>query len=152
METFTEEEREGRMTVVLGGKVLVIDIDFVIDRADPPMPRIDVVGAKTSYAVPNGVSSSATEGSFFLDALLAESVRNFCAEVQRSDEVRQPREAARLGKVVIQHLDCLMTLDKLAMKEGDRGVRWFVDMLELGSLIEQFAKREAESVASCVLK
>jgi hypothetical protein len=150
METFTDEEREGRMTMVLGGKVVVVDIDFAIDRSDPLAPSIDVTGTKTSYAVPNGPFASAMNGSILLDDLLARNVRSFCEEIQKGEEIRQPRVAAQRAKVVIEHLCYLMMLDKLAMQEGDKGIRWFVDMLELGSKVDQFAKLEATSVASCV--
>jgi len=36
------------------------------------------------------------------------------------------------------------------MKEEDKGMRWFVDMLDLGSSLERFAKSEAQVVASYV--
>ena len=152
METFRDDEREGRMVVVLGGKVLVVDVDFAIDRADPLIPRIDVVGVKTSYAIPNGASSSITDSPTSLEVLLADSIQAFCIEVQKHEELRQPREAARLGKVVVDHLSYLMTLDKFALRKEDGGIRWFADVHQVGLTSEKLAKAEAQSVASCVFQ
>ncbi|TFY58921.1 hypothetical protein EVJ58_g6110 [Rhodofomes roseus] len=81
METFREEEREGRVTVVLGGKVLVIDIDLAVDRADPERPAVSVANVKTSYAIPNVATSSTTQGSASLDGFLADRVRAFLKEL-----------------------------------------------------------------------
>ena len=61
MEAFKEEERNGRMTVMLGGKVLVIDVDLAIDRTDPEKPTVSVAAVKTSYAIPNVATSSTTQ-------------------------------------------------------------------------------------------
>lgn len=158
METFKEDlERENRMTVVLGGKVLVLDIDFSIHRASDPLnPRIDIKSLKTSYAVPGaGVDGSATantEGSASLDVLLAESIAAFLREVQKGAEKHDAIEAERLGKVVVGQLKYLMVLDKLAARKEEEGggIRWFVDVDELGAGVEKFAAREADAIASYV--
>ncbi|KDQ57704.1 hypothetical protein JAAARDRAFT_35389 [Jaapia argillacea MUCL 33604] len=150
MESFKEEERDGRMTVVLGGKVLVVDIEMAVDRSDPRKPKIDVGSAKTSYAVPSGSSGATTntDGSTSLDGFLASSIRAFFVEVQKDEEMQDCLEAARLGKVVADSLEYLMTLDKLASKEGDGGLRWFSHIDKLASTIEPFAKSEAEAISS----
>lgn len=158
METFKEDfERENKMTVVLGGKVLVLDIDFSVDRSDPTKPRIDVKTLKTSYAVQGGTNDGSTsanmEGSASLDALLAGSIREFLIEVQKDLEEQDALEAERLGKVVAEYLKYLMMLDKLAAKkeENGGGIRWFADMDKLGAAVEQFAASEANVIASYVL-
>jgi hypothetical protein len=150
METFGDDGQEARMTVVLGGKVLVVDVDFAVDRSDPLAPSIEVVGVKTSYAVSNGLSSSTIESSFTLEALLADSIQAFCTEVQKDEALRQPQEVVRFGKVVVNHLSYLMTLDKFASKKDDGGIRWFDDALQLSSTAETLAKSEAQFAASCV--
>lgn len=152
METFKDEGREGGVTVVLGGKVLVVDVEFSIERIDPLNPKIDVFSVKTSYAVPNSDSGSTsnTEGSVSLDAFLAETIRDFCREVQKPQQVQNPLEAARLGMVVVEQLRYLVMLDRLAARKDDGGVRWFVDVDHLCSILEGFAKNEGEVVASYV--
>lgn len=159
METFKEDfERENKMTVVLGGKVLVLDIDFSVDRSDPTKPRIDVKTLKTSYAVQGGTNDGSTsanmEGSASLDALLAGSIREFLIEVQKDLEEQDALEAERLGKVVAEYLKYLMMLDKLAAKkeENGGGIRWFADMDKLGAGVEQFAASEANIIASYVFQ
>ncbi|KAI0071781.1 hypothetical protein K474DRAFT_1668625 [Panus rudis PR-1116 ss-1] len=149
METFKEEERNGRMTVVLGGKVLVVDIDFSVDRSDPQSPVFGVSGVKTSYAVPNGAASSTTEGSASLDGLLADSLRNFLKEVQKDEESQDPMEAARLGRQFSEHLKYLMKSDQLASREGDHGLHWFNGIDDLAAkILEPLATEEATNLAS----
>ena len=139
--------------MVLGGKVLVVDVDFSVDRADPFNPNIDVANVKTSYAIPNSASgsTSTTDGSISLDAFLAGSIRGFCAAVQKDEEERDPREAARLGILILEQLRYLVMLDRLAARNDDGGIRWFVDIDLLCSTVENFARSEAQAVAECVL-
>ncbi|KAF7979876.1 hypothetical protein HWV62_40653 [Athelia sp. TMB] len=156
METFKEDhEREGRMTFVLGGKVLVIDIELSVDRNSlDGIPRITLNGLKTSYATPNGAAgdgaTSNTEGSASLDALLASSVRTFLDEVQRDTDLVDAMEAERLGKVVLEQLRYLVILDKIAAnkEEAGGGMRWFIDIDVLGSTTEKFGSSEAGAIAS----
>jgi len=158
METFKDDlMREGDWTVVLGGKVLVLDIDFSFDRAlDSKKRRIDVEKLKTSYAVPNNVTDGSitanTEGSASLNALLTGAIRAFLEEVQKGPEVQDAVEAERLGKIVVGHLKYLMVLDKLAARkeEDGGGIRWFVDADEIGAEIEKFARSEADAIATYV--
>jgi hypothetical protein len=159
METFKDDlMREGDWTVVLGGKVLVLDIDFSCDRAsDPKKPRIELEKLKASYAVHNSVidgpTSANTEGSASLGALLAEGIRAFLKEIQKDTEVQDAVEAERLGKVVVEHLKYLMVLDKLAARKEDDGggIRWFVDADKIGVGVERFAQSEADAVAAYVI-
>jgi hypothetical protein len=159
METFKDNlMRDGDWTVVLGGKVLVLDIDFSFDRAlDPNKPRIGVERLKTSYAAPNNITDGSitanTEGSSLLNALLAGGIRAFLEEVQKDPEAQDAVEAERLGKIVVSHLKYLMVLDKLATrKEQDGGgIRWFVDADELGARVEKFAGSEADAIVTYVV-
>ncbi|RDB24907.1 hypothetical protein Hypma_008046 [Hypsizygus marmoreus] len=150
METFKDEGREGGICLVLGGKVLVVDVDFSIDRTDPLKPILQVFSVKTSYANSNGIEGSASNsnGSISLSAFLHESFRNFCVEAQKPEDVRSLEEAARLGKVISEQLQYLVMLDTLAARKEDGGLRWFVDVDALCPALENFARIEAESVAS----
>ncbi|THH32518.1 hypothetical protein EUX98_g1705 [Antrodiella citrinella] len=149
METFGEEERDGRMTVVLGGKVLVVDVDFSIGRSDAANPTLGVAGVKTSYAVPNGTVGTTMEGSASLDGFLAECLRSFLSEVQKDEGEQDPVEAARIAERCADHFQYLMRLDKLALREGDNGLRWFNGMDRLAlEVVEPFAVKEAEAVAA----
>ncbi|GLB37276.1 hypothetical protein LshimejAT787_0403270 [Lyophyllum shimeji] len=148
METF-KDEREGGVTAVLGGKVLVIDVDFSVDRTDPPNPRITVSNVKTSYAITNAEGSTSNSiGSTSLDAFLRDSIEVFCIEVQKPEDVRDLEKAARLGQFILGELRYLVMLDRLAARTEDGGLRWFTDLDELCPVLEAFAKSEAEVVAS----
>jgi hypothetical protein len=156
METFKDDlMRDGQWTVVLGGKVLVVDIDFFCDRvSDPKKPCISVEKLKTSYADPNNATDGSihanTEGSASLSALLAGSISAFLKEIQRDPEARDALEAERLGNAVVKHLMYLMVLDKLAARkeEDGGGIRWFVDADRLGVGVEKFAGSEADAIAA----
>lgn len=158
METFKDNlMRDGEWTVVLGGKLLVLDIDFSSGpTSDVKGPRIEVDRLKTSYAVPNtaidGPITANTEGSASLDELLAGSIRAFLHEVQKDPEVQDALEAERLGMVIVGHLKYLMMLDKLAARKEDAGggIRWFLNADELGVGVEKFAQSEADAIAAYV--
>ncbi|KAJ7497097.1 hypothetical protein FB451DRAFT_1210047 [Mycena latifolia] len=148
METYKEDGREAGM--LLAGTVLVMEVEFSISREEPLNPKLDVASVKTSYAIPNsdsGVTSN-TDGSISLDAFLAGSIQKFCTELNKSEEVRDPREVARLGAAVLDQLRYLVMLDRLASSKDEGGVRWFVDIDQLCSILENFSKSEAEAVAS----
>lgn len=151
METFKDNNMgDGEWTIVLGGKVLVLDIYFSNKL------RIDIEKLKTSYAIPgnslDGTTSNTgnTEGSASLDVLLTGSIRAFLREIQKDPEVLDALEAERLGKVVVDHLGYLMVLDKLAARKDEKngGMRWFVDADELAVEVTKFAGSEADAVAT----
>ncbi|KZT65973.1 hypothetical protein DAEQUDRAFT_675902 [Daedalea quercina L-15889] len=146
MEAFKEEEREGRMTVVLGGKVLVIDVDLAINRVDPDRPIVNVANVKTSYAIPNVATSSTMQGSTSLDGFLTDRLQAFLAEVQRDPRDQNNVEAARLGVLCSDSLKYLMRLDQLALDEGDGGLRWFSEIDALASETERFAVSEVQGI------
>lgn len=150
METYKEDGREAGM--LLAGTVLVVEVEFSVNREDPLNPKLDVASVKTSYAIADsdsGVTSN-TDGSISLDAFLAGSIQKFCTELKKKEEVRDPREVAKLGGFVLDQLRYLVMLDKLAARKEDGGVRWFVDIDQLCSILEKFSKTEAEAVSSYV--
>lgn len=146
METFKDEGREGSVSLVFGGKVLVIDIDFVIERTDPLPPTLRISNVKTSYAIPGAESN--TEGSNSLDAFLCHSMQAFCIEIQRPEAELDPLEAARLGIIINDHLQYLVILDRFADRKEDGGLRWFVEVDKLCRVVEEFAHAEAKIIAS----
>ncbi|KAF9038340.1 hypothetical protein BDZ89DRAFT_412713 [Hymenopellis radicata] len=147
METFKDEGHEGTVTLVFGGKVLVVDIDFSVERTDPLRPSIRISNVKTSYAIPGAESN--TEGSNSLDAFLCHSMQAFCIEIQRPEAELDPLEAARLGIIINDHLQYLVVLDRFAERKGeDGGLRWFVEVDALCRDVEVFASAEAKVIAS----
>jgi len=149
MESFRDDSREGAWTVMLGGKVLVIDVDFVIQRENPLKPILKVANVKTSNAL-LATTGSTSSTSAPLDAFLAESISRYCAEMQQEEEFRNPLRAASLRKSVLQHLRYLVLLDRLAYRKDDGGIRWFTDLDEFCPTMAAVAKAEAEIVASYV--
>lgn len=151
MEAFREEERDGHVTLILGGKVIVVDMNLAIDRSDARSPRLSVSGVKTSYAVPNDAASSTTAGSTSLDGFLADTLSEFLDAVQKDEELQDPEEAARIGSRISENLKYLMRLDQMALEEGDTGLRWFntIDLIALE--VERFASEEAALVTKFVV-
>jgi hypothetical protein len=144
METFKDQETPGVISLILGGKVLVVDVEFAVDAVQQ---ILSITSVKTSYAIPD---STNTEGSTSLDGFLADSMRVFVSEVQKADGVRDPLEASRLGFAVLEQLKYLVTLDKLAESKTDGGIRWFVDVDKLCSTLEGFADKEAKAVGKAL--
>lgn len=145
MEAFNDQETDGRIPVVLGGKVLVVDIEFSVDRKHPSRPFIDVATLKTAYAIP-GTSDGNSGHSRSLDAFLAGAIRAFLTEVQKDDDKRDSVEAARLGKFLSNHLSYLMKLDHLALTESEGGLRWFSFIDKMSLEIENIARKEADVI------
>lgn len=136
-----KEAHENRETVVLGGKLLVIDIDFAI-----AVPYMEVITLKTSWAVANSHSSvpATTEGSPLLDAFLKRCIDAYLEEIQGRQE---PLEVERRGRVVSEQLTYLMMLDKLAAEEGGAGVKRLKEMERIAGIAEEVAKGEITGVA-----
>ncbi|KII92157.1 hypothetical protein PLICRDRAFT_172290 [Plicaturopsis crispa FD-325 SS-3] len=154
MEMFKEPENAGRVTLVFGGKVLVVDIDFsVVHPEREEDTRLDVAGVKTSYAIPNEGDTAGTThgtntgGSATLDAFLARGIRAFLQEVHKTDGERNPIEAERLGRRVCDWLAYLMLLDELA-KGVEGGVKWFTDVDQVNAFSGRFACSEAGAIAA----
>ncbi|KDR75352.1 hypothetical protein GALMADRAFT_249398 [Galerina marginata CBS 339.88] len=145
METFIDESRVGGLNVVLGGKVLVIDVDFAIEGEDPLKPMLKVANVKTSNALLQGNANGST--STMIDAFLRDSIDKYCVEMQKSEDSRNSLYAASLRKVVHDHLRYLVLLDRLASRKEDGGIRWFTDIDELCPTLIRVAKSEAEDIA-----
>ena len=110
-------------TIMMAGKVLVLDVD--IDSG---------VVVKTSFAVGNNIAN-APPAAPDLDAFLSRDIGRWVDAANRASlaaahhmQAEDPAvEAAYLGLVVQDHLRYLMMLDALAVAEGERGIRWFME-------------------------
>lgn len=151
MEAFREEEREGHITLILGGKVVVVDMNLAIDRTDTRSPRLSVTGVKTSFAAPGGTAGSTTQGSTSLDGFLTDSLGEFLDAVQKDEEAQDPEDAARIGTRILGSLKYIMMLDQMASEEGDAGLRWFNSVDTIALEVEKFASEEATLIAQYVL-
>ncbi|KAG6829369.1 hypothetical protein H0H87_011660 [Tephrocybe sp. NHM501043] len=149
METFKDDGRQGSISVVLGGKVVVVDVDFSINATALNTPKISVSSVKTSYAITSSDgTTSNSEGSASLDGFIRDSIERFCDEVQKAEEARNPEKAAKLGVAVIEQLKYLVMLDRLAARRDEGGLQWFIGLDKLCPALDDFAKSEAEAVAS----
>ncbi|KAK2467821.1 hypothetical protein APHAL10511_000116 [Amanita phalloides] len=148
MEAFKDEGKEGIVTVLLGGKVLVIDVDLSIDRSEPGKSRIRDASAKTSYATMNSSSNNGgnANGSPYLDKFLSKSIQSFCNQVQDGDP--DPVKAAGCIRSISKQLQYLVLLDGLAARKDSAGVKWFIDLDEQWPMLENLAKEEAAVIAS----
>jgi hypothetical protein len=143
MESFREE---GSSTVVLGGKVLVVDVDFVTEREDPLNPILKVSSVKSSNALVPGNSNSPT--STLTDSFLADSIERYCVEMQKREDCRDVALASMLRNNVLDNLRYLMVIDGLANRKEYGGLRWFTDIDELCPTLNGLATSEAEVIAS----
>lgn len=150
MEIFKEEEKDGRLTLVLGGRVLVIDVELATRRtSSDPMMRVSSV--KTSHALPHGTSGNAlAERSGSLDAFLRDSWNAYFETVQR-DSPDNSMKAAQIAKDINAHFAYLMKLDGLASQEGDDGIRWFNDIGLMCGIAERVLEVETASIAKRVI-
>lgn len=112
----------GPDTLLLGGEVLVLDVALV------PEPTVHA-----SYA------GSAAEGRQCqaMDAFFSRLVSG----VSKGGDGRKLRDA----------LEYLMRLDKLAMREGNAGPRWFGEVEALAKELAKFTQEEVAFLAQCVI-
>ena len=111
----------GPDTLLLGGEVLVLDVGLV------PEPTVHA-----SYA------GSATEGRqcLAMDAFFSRLVSG----VSKGGDGWRLRDA----------LEYLMRLDKLAMREGNAGPRWFGEVEALAKELTKYTQEEVALLAQCV--
>ena len=154
MEAFKEDEHDGKITIMLGGKVIVVDITVAVNRTEPDWPKMSLASVKTSYAIPGQAQAqgsqgggTTTGGSISLDGFMTDSLQAFMDEIQKDDELQDPERVARMATRMAEDVKYLMTLDHLALREGDQGLRWFTNMDLLSVHAEKVAYHEAESVA-----
>ncbi|KAG8213996.1 hypothetical protein J3R82DRAFT_10746 [Butyriboletus roseoflavus] len=123
MEAFIDSSgTSAATTIMMAGTVLVLDVD------------IDGGVVKTSFAIGNN-NANGSPAAPDLDAFLARDIARWVHAANRASlaaahntRAEDPAvEAAYLGLVVQDHLRYLMMLDSLAVAEGERGIRWFME-------------------------
>ena len=144
MEAFKDEGANGKVTLILGGKVLVVDIELSVDRSDEERPKLSVIALKTSYASP--VGGATTEGSASMNGFLTDYIRGFIAEAHKLLWEQDTKKAGKLARGFLAHMQYLMKLDGMASQEGDGGLRWFNNVDMLAVTAEGRAKTEAQSI------
>ena len=120
-------ENDGKRTIALGGKVLVLDVELVV------RPQIKVAAVRVSFALPSE-SAQTTEGSSSLGAVFYDGLQSFVDEVLKGEDT-DPVAAAKIGHRVQEGLKYLMELDRLAETEDDSGIRWFQDIDKMGVML-----------------
>jgi len=105
-----------------------------------------VVDIKTSDLLVSGNTHPST--STMLDMFLADNIQKYCAEMQKTEDLRDPGLAASIRKNILGQLRYLVLLDGLASRKDDGGIRWFTDLDELYPTLNGVARSEAVLVAS----
>ncbi|KAH7913662.1 hypothetical protein BJ138DRAFT_1145454 [Hygrophoropsis aurantiaca] len=122
MEAFTDTGTSpgSKVNIVLGGKVLVVDLEFDSDKCQ-------VASVKTSFA-PSATSAPT------LDTFLLNKIAAWINIIQQANDVmfevtthtEDPAIlAARMSRDIQESFNYLMLLDALAEKEG---IQWFTDI------------------------
>jgi hypothetical protein len=78
MEPFKEAETDGKVTLVRGGKVLVVDLELAMDRNDESHPTLSVIALKNSYTSPTG-GAATTKGSVSMNGFLMDHIQELTA-------------------------------------------------------------------------
>ena len=153
METFKDESTPGHVTMMLGGKMLVLDVDFAVKRFPLDQVGIRVAGVKTSHALPSDTTTNAIAvGSGGLDDLIKSTWNHYLDEIQRGDgdgdaAAESSMRAAQLRQDIQRQMQYLLKLDALAVLEGDTGIRWFNDVGNMNETAQRLVSAEARVVA-----
>lgn len=152
MQFFREAQSNGKLSVALAGKILVLDIEFrVKSPGSDETVGIELISLKSSHASPldapaTSASSLPTSGAS-LDTFLAATLREYLDEMQKSQADMDIMHLAKLGRALKSHLQYIMKLDSLAQREVEGGSRWFTEVDDLSSVANQVVPKEAETVA-----
>ncbi|KAF8520394.1 hypothetical protein BU17DRAFT_46567 [Hysterangium stoloniferum] len=150
MQVFDEPETDGKLNVVLAGKILVLDVEFSVRRIGDE-DELDLISLKSSHASPLDApatsSSSSPTAGVSLDTFLIMILREYLAEIQKDQADMDPAQVARLGRSLQKSLQYIMKLDNLAQRKVEGGSRWFTEVDDLGSVAMQIVPREAEMAA-----
>lgn len=144
MESFRGDSKQEALTAILGGKVLVIDVELTIDQTHAEKHILKLVSIKTSLALGSSNPSLSTA----LDEFLAESFQGYCDEMQKDEEIRDSQRASDLRRRMIEHLKYLVFLDGLARKKEEDAIKWFKDVDGLSPMLKNLARSEAQAVAA----
>jgi hypothetical protein len=110
---------DGKVTLILGGKILVVGIELAVDCNSGTYPNLSVIALKTSYISP--VSGATTGGSVSVNVLDRSYPGVHWGDAQTIGRARheEDREADQGSPSTMQ---CLMKLDGVTTSEGDGGL------------------------------
>jgi hypothetical protein len=146
METFKEAETNGKITLILGGKVLVVDIELAVDRSRRGASQA-VRNRSQDLICLVAAGGATTEGSVSMNGFLMDCIREFIEEAHKPLGEQDTKKAGKLIREFLAHMQYLMKLDGMATQEGDGGLRWFNSIDGLALTAEGRAKSEAQSIA-----
>jgi hypothetical protein len=147
------EEGHDLVTIVFGGKVLVIDIVLKVSNLPTIVPRLQLVSVKSTLAASQAQSESHLLSAETIDKLLYDCLEKYVAECQKPPLVQDSIYARVLANTFKKHLQHLSELDRFTVvKElGDSlkvdGVSWLEEVGMIGRTYEQFSQQEIASLS-----
>ena len=145
-----KEQREDGYSFVLGGKVLVIDIVFVLSRTPNGHSVLDIATVKSSHALLPQQSfdaSIANQDFGTLDQYIKDTLLAFAKVVQNDHSSLGPLKAAGIAKDIQAFFEYLMKLDELSNAQGDGGIQWFDNVSTTTSVLSNLMQSECAAVA-----
>ena len=140
------------MTIVFGGKVLVIDIVLKISHGQSVTHRLQLVSVKSTLAASQAQLGSHSLSSETLDKLLFDCLEEYIAECQKPPLLQDHIHARALANVFKKHLHYLSELDRFTVvkEEGESlkvdGTSWLEEVGFIGNAYEQLALNEMRSI------
>ncbi|KAG9046628.1 hypothetical protein FS837_003950 [Tulasnella sp. UAMH 9824] len=156
MDMFKEDGADGRVKFLGGGKILVVDIEFLLTpvsssnaegSASTTASGLQLLSIKTTRGSESSASSTGEERSP-LDTLLYSALSSFLKEAQGpSPDCLRLQQLADSFK---EHAKSLMLLDGLANAESSLGTgdRWFKETDDEAKIVLDLASRESQALAS----
>ncbi|GJJ06302.1 hypothetical protein Clacol_000493 [Clathrus columnatus] len=149
MQVYTDRETENKITLILSGKILVLDIDIKVYHN--PNIHLEMVSLKSTQAFPLDAAAATapslpTSGSF-IDDFILKTFREYLVEIQKDSKDINVEHISKLCRSLKRDLHHLMKLDNLAQRIQEGGSRWFTEVDDLSSVAKQLAPKEAVTVA-----
>ncbi|KIO21364.1 hypothetical protein M407DRAFT_29022 [Tulasnella calospora MUT 4182] len=157
MDVFREDLADRRVKFLGGGKILVVDIEFLLapgsssnaeESASATSSGLQLLSIKTTHGASESSASSTADERSPLDTLLYSALSSILKEAQgpSSDCLR----LQNLADSFKEHAKNLMLLDGLANAEAGLGTgdRWFKETDEEAKIVVDLASREAQALAS----
>ncbi|KAG8980417.1 hypothetical protein FRC05_006048 [Tulasnella sp. 425] len=158
MDVFREDGADGRVKIWGGGKIVVVDIEFLLkpesssqaggSTSSTTSSVLQLLSIKTTRGASESSASNAGDERSSLDTLLYSSLSSFLNEAQgpSSDCLRLQKLADHFQ----ENAKNLMMLDGLANAEASSGTgdRWFKETDEEAKIAGDLASREAQALAS----
>lgn len=163
LEVYKDEE-PNKMVFTCGGKLLVLDMTFVITAPILHTPSI-LQEDSTSWisleslhlthapapgdetAVPTAAAQEADE---HLPALLSQTIRDFIQACVRHITAPDGRHITLLLQNYASHLETLVFLDELAAEGPPHGVRWLREVGNLADITQAIAADEAKMLSQYI--